>query len=329
VKDQASHNSLLILTQATKMLAEADTIQKAKDLKDLAVTAAEWAKRKGLGEEAIQYARSIALDAERKMGGMLKETERNTGGRPSKTRTQGEQVLPPTTDDLGLTRKESSRAQMLHDLPDETYQEVKSGKKGMAEVRREVRREKVLSEAPALPADKFRVIYADPPWQYNNAGVINEDNYGRAERHYPTMSISELCALPIRDLAEDNAVLFLWVTSPLLAECFEVIRAWGFQYKTSFVWDKIKHNFGHYNSVRHEFLLICTRGSCTPDDNKLFDSVQSIERSSKHSEKPEEFRDIIETLYTRGRKIELFARSVNEGWEAWGNESTIAGNGKK
>lgn len=199
-------------------------------------------------------------------------------------------------------------------------QKMESGEaKKATEAIRQVRHQG-KKEAPA-PTGKYRVIYADPPWQYGNAGAIGDtDSYGRAERHYPTMSIAELCELPIKDVAEDNAVLFLWVTSPLLEESFEVIRAWGFKYKTSFVWDKIKHNFGHYNSVRHEFLLICTRGSCTPDVGQLFDSVQTIERSDKHSQKPQEFRQIIDTLYTHGGKLELFARELFAGWEAWGNE---------
>ena len=79
------------------------------------------------------------------------------------------------------------------------------------------------------------------------------------------------------------------------------------------------HNMGHYNSVRHEFLLVCTRGSCTPDNVQLFDSVQSIERT-EHSKKPEAFRKIIETLYTNGSRIELFAREKHDGWQSWGNE---------
>lgn len=178
-------------------------------------------------------------------------------------------------------------------------------------------------ESPPLPTNKYRIVYADPPWSYGNSGIIGDDNYGHVNRHYPSMTINELCELPIKELVDDNAVLFLWVTSPILQECFDVIRAWGFRYKTSFVWDKVKHNFGHYNSVRHEFLLICTRGSCTPDNVKLFDSVQSIEKSDIHSEKPEAFREMIEALYTYGNKLELFARKQVEGWEAWGNEPNI------
>jgi len=104
--------------------------------------------------------------------------------------------------------------------------------------------------------------------------------------------------------------------------CFEVIEAWGFKYKTSFVWDKIKHNMGHYNSVRHEFLLVCTKGSCLPDNKKLFDSVLSIEKT-EHSNKPEEFRNIIDTLYIYGNRIELFARQKVDGWDSWGNDARI------
>jgi site-specific DNA-methyltransferase (adenine-specific) len=171
---------------------------------------------------------------------------------------------------------------------------------------------------------KYRVWYADPPWEYGNAGVIGEtDNYGHAARHYPTMSIDELCEMGarVKEVCEPDAVLFMWVTSPLLEECFPVIKAWGFQYKTSFVWDKIGHNYGHYNSVRHELLLVCTRGSCTPDDKTLYDSVISIEKSRTHSEKPAEFRRMIDSLYTWGNRIELFARCAADGWDAWGNEA--------
>jgi N6-adenosine-specific RNA methylase IME4 len=165
---------------------------------------------------------------------------------------------------------------------------------------------------------KYKIIYADPPWCYGNKLV---EGYGTAENHYPTMTIQELCELPIKELAEDNAVLFLWVTSPLLEECFQVIKAWGFKYKTSFVWDKVKHNMGHYNSVRHELLLICTKGSCLPDNKKLFDSVVEVERTNKHSEKPEQFREIIDTIYSCGKRIELFARKKTDKWDVWGNQT--------
>lgn len=161
---------------------------------------------------------------------------------------------------------------------------------------------------------KYRVVYADPPWSYGDKQNI--DGLGGAEKHYPTMPLSEICELPV--LTQDDAVLFLWVTSPLLEDAFKVVKAWGFKYKSSFVWDKVAHNMGHYNSVRHEFLLICTKGSCTPDVKKLYDSVVSIERT-EHSRKPKEFRDMIDTLYPVGNRLEMFAREASDGWDVWGN----------
>ena len=200
-------------------------------------------------------------------------------------------------------------------------EKVRKGEIRPAEAHRQMKSDEVKDNVQELPSGKFNVFYADPPWSYNDklSGEISE-SYGAAEKHYPSISISELKALPIKEMADENSVLFLWATSPLLPDALELSKAWGFIYKAAFVWDKIRHNMGHYNSVRHEFLLICTRGSFTPQNVKLYDSVQSIERTEKHSEKPEEFREIIETLYPKGIKIELFARKESEGWTSWGGE---------
>lgn len=166
---------------------------------------------------------------------------------------------------------------------------------------------------------KFRVIYADPPWQYDDPQ--DNPNLGGAQKHYNTMPIEDLCALPVKQIADKDAVLFLWITSPKLNLFLQLMEAWGFEYKTSFVWDKIKHNMGHYNSVRHEFLLIGGRGKSTPDLKRLYDSVISIERSEKHSEKPIDFVNMIDELYQYGDRIELFARQAKkENWYFWGNE---------
>jgi N6-adenosine-specific RNA methylase IME4 len=176
---------------------------------------------------------------------------------------------------------------------------------------------RMLQDTEIVPIDgKYRVLYADPPWSYGNTMPDYAPDQGLS---YPMMTIQELCDMPVVEAAEDDAVLFMWCTSPILEEAFKVIKAWGFEYKASFVWDKVKHNMGHYNSVRHEFLLVCTRGSCQPDTIKLFDSVVSVERG-KHSEKPEVFREMIDTLYPAGNRIELFARRQVEGWDAYGNE---------
>lgn len=220
-------------------------------------------------------------------------------------------VAIPKRDAVKIARLESDQQKVVAD-------KLASGEaKSFVDAKRLLAKENVHESVAIKTDSKYRVLYADPPWSYGNKLT---DSYGAVEHHYPTMSISELCSLPVSEIVEENAVLFLWTTSPLLHECFEVISAWGFQYKTSFIWDKVKHNMGHYNSVRHELLLVCTKGSCTPDVSKLFDSVVSIERSETHSEKPEFFREIIDTLYPYGKRIELFARKSVDGWERWGNQ---------
>jgi N6-adenosine-specific RNA methylase IME4 len=314
------------LDTARTALAEAKTMQETKVILDMAISAEVYAKRQKLGEEAIFYATAIKIEALRQLGNMLKETERNKGGnletlKNVSTSTKREPVDDiPTLQELGIDKKISSLAQKVANLSDEQIEKVKKGIT-LASTLKEYRRQKIQEEAKHVeyPKGKYRIVYADPPWNY---GDKRDGRTTGAEDHYISMTIRELCDLPIKEITEDNAVLFFWVTSPLLEECFEVIRAWGFKYKTSFIWDKIKHNMGHYNSVRHELLLVCTKGSCLPDNIKLFDSVVSVERT-EHSKKPEEFRQIIDTLYTYGNKIELFARQKTDNWESWGNDAGI------
>ena len=187
-------------------------------------------------------------------------------------------------------------------------------KKVYNEIRKQERLEQ--NKATEWPEGKYRVIYADPPWQYGD----ERSGYGGAIDHYNTMSIEELCQMPVASLAEDNAILFLWATAPLLPEALELVEAWGFTYKTNIVWDKVRPNLGNYTSVRHEHLILAVKGSGVPDNTERFDSVQTVERVGRHSEKPEEFRNIIETLYTYGNKVELFARKKIDGWVSYGNE---------
>lgn len=166
---------------------------------------------------------------------------------------------------------------------------------------------------PELPKGKYRVIYADPPWQYDNSGLAQS-----AARHYLTMSQEELCALPTGELAYERSVLFLWATSPLLPEALEVMEAWGFKYKASRVWIKNKSpGIGWFIKTRHEFLLIGVRGNGMHPSQKL-DSIFECP-VTRHSEKPQKIYEDIESSY-EGPYIELFARNKREGWETWGDE---------
>ena len=107
----------------------------------------------------------------------------------------------------------------------------------------------------------------------------------------------------------------------MLIRCAAIIEAWHFEYKAPFVWDKDRHVVGHYNSVRHELPLICTKGKCKPDVPKILRSVVKIRRTGKHSEKPAKFYEIIESLYDYGRRLELFSRSQREGCDHDGDEA--------
>ena len=172
-----------------------------------------------------------------------------------------------------------------------------------------------------LPEGKYQVIYADPPWNYTSGDQHTDTSQETVlSDHYQSMTIDELCGVPVDDLAYDDCVLFLWATSPLLEEVYDIIRAWGFDYKTSMVWDKVRHNVGNYVSVRHELLLICARGT-PPKVSKLVDSVYTEERT-EHSRKPDYFRSLIDELYPEGKRIELFARGeLPTHWDAWGDQA--------
>jgi len=178
---------------------------------------------------------------------------------------------------------------------------------------------------PPLPKGKYQVIYADPPWEYDvdlSTGATRSP-----ENNYPVMNLEELkeFSKKVKEISVDDCVLFMWITAPKLNWLNEVLEAWGFEYKTNFIWDKIKPNLGHYSSVRHEILIIAVKGNYAPlCDGKTIqsiDSVQQVEKSLRHSEKPEKFRKIIETLYPDTKKIELFARKKVDGWDTWGLEA--------
>jgi N6-adenosine-specific RNA methylase IME4 len=310
------------LREAEKALAHAVEIDQVRLVMNVAAAQEVFAKRQDLGEEVIGFAHLIKTRALGRLGELLDAMPKNQGAVKGKTGSKGKPVLDtaPTLADLGIDKKTSMVAQQLAALPEETREAIAQREETLAQARRKKRADEIRTTV-SLPDAKYRVLYADPPWSYNDKADAGSVQSGGAEMHYPSMTIKELCDLPIDPICEDHAVLFLWVTSPLLFESAAVFKAWGFRYKASFVWDKVKHNMGHYNSVRHEFLLVCTKGSCTPDVVELFDSVQSIERTT-HSTKPEEFRRIIERLYPHGRKLELFARQIVDGWDAFGNQAT-------
>jgi len=169
-----------------------------------------------------------------------------------------------------------------------------------------------------LPTGKrYPVIYADPPWRYDYA----ETESRAIENQYPTMPLDDICALPVSDLATDDAVLFLWATSPKLTEALRVVESWGFTYRTCAVWAKPQIGMGYYFRQQHELLLVATRGSLpAPPPSARPGSVITADRT-KHSAKPADFAAVIEAMYPTLPKVELFCRSPRDGWDVWGNQA--------
>lgn len=166
---------------------------------------------------------------------------------------------------------------------------------------------------------KYKVIYADPPWSYRNKRTGGSMRSGAASK-YPVMTVDEICSLPVADIADKDAVLFLWATVPMLPEALQVMKAWGFAYKTMLTWRKIMSlGMGFWFRCQTEHLLVGVRGKVRAFRCQKPNFMQL--RALGHSEKPEEFRKLIEEV-TAGMepRIELFARKYSLGWDVWGNE---------
>ena len=173
---------------------------------------------------------------------------------------------------------------------------------------------------------KYDIILCDPPWQF-----LTWSNKGKgrsAEKHYPTMQKAAIQDLPISKISSENSVLFLWATAPCLIEAIELIKAWGFTYKTvGFTWikqckksNKLFTGMGYYTRANAEFCLLATKGKVL---DRISHSVSQVIVShiEEHSKKPAEARDRITKLFGNDlKKIELFARQYADGWDCWGNE---------
>ena len=175
-----------------------------------------------------------------------------------------------------------------------------------------------------LPNKKYSVIYADPPWDFKNWSYTGEVK--NAKIHYPCMSIKDICEIPVSNIADDDCVLLMWTTDPMLEKSFDVIKSWGFTYKTmGFVWAKtnktnlgVFQGLGYWTRANPEYCLLATKGKPKRVSNDVNTLVVSDRR--EHSRKPDEMYAHIEKLLD-GPYIELFARNKKDGWDSWGNQT--------
>jgi len=244
-------------------------------------------------------------------------TDLTSAGRPAEVDTKTGPTRVHAIIEFNVSRWKVDQATKVRHAAPELFEKVYRGEMKLGKAYQIVKNSEQTQKVPEMPSGRYQVIYADPPWPYNNSGLS-----GSAENHYPTMSIEDLLKRrgDIESRVTDNAVLFLWVTSPFLPEGLKLCHEWGFEYKTSFVWIKDKSTYGKlgfYNYSQHEFLFVATRGSCLPRTGSLVPSL-IIAPKGEHSAKPEEVYEIIEAMYP-GPYLELFARKKRgANWEAWG-----------
>jgi len=193
-----------------------------------------------------------------------------------------------------------------------------SVEKALTDVRREMKREEIKTTIPnTVTNGLYDIILCDPPWRYEHV----KTNSRAIENQYPTMSLDEIKALNVP--AEENCILYMWATSPKLKEAMEVIEAWGFDYRSSAVWDKEKIGMGYWFRGQHELLLVAVKGKpSTPPEDKRYSSVIRSCRT-EHSKKPEIVYEMIESMFPYKKRIEMFARNTRYGWESWGNQVNI------
>jgi len=308
--------------KARRALREAVTVDDVKDVRDKAEAIRMYLKQSGDSLDMQNMAASLKLRAERRGGELLRDMEKHNG-RPK----NGSSVEPLS--DIGIGKTQSHRWQRLASIPETEFEAfiesttsasqelTTAGALRLAKRTEHVARDESLTQQlqdlGELENGHFATIYADPPWQYGN-----QSTRAATDNHYPTMPIDDICALPVKDIAADTALLFLWTTTSFIEPALtRVIPEWGFTYKSMIVWTKPQMGIGNYVRVSHELLLIANRGGMQTTGTSQMSWVEA--NRTKHSRKPDKFRHIVEAL-APGPRLEMFAREKFTEWSTWGNE---------
>lgn len=333
IKNEIS-TSLASISAAKNALVSASNLEDVLTIRDKAKAIQELVKARNASLETQNAAAEIRLRAERKAGEMLRKMEKNPGSK----NLGGNTMLPPKMESLGITKMQSSRWQLTSKVKESDFVQIvaecNEAKEELTQKRlldfakRTVKAEKLESEIIEQPESedgsvvddltnleqrKFGTIYADPPWQYGNQGTRASTG-----NHYNTMTLDDICNMPIESLAADDAHLHLWTTNAFLFDAKRVMEAWGFEYRSVFVWVKPQMGIGNYWRVSHEFLLLGIRGNAKRFNEHNHMSWGEYDRA-KHSAKPEQIRQTIEKV-SNGPYLELFGRKQVHGWTVFGNQ---------
>jgi N6-adenosine-specific RNA methylase IME4 len=326
--DETTDKVIALCSAARRQLAEAVTVEDLKTVRDVGEAAVRLAKsRRDVGAEAVLEGMEIVRRAERQMGAMLPEITGGRGGnKASNTVLLG---------DLGIEKMQSSRFQKIAQLPEDQFEAwIASCREDGEEMTQAaaLKLAKKLEPKAASPsideyesgavADlgelverglRYGCIYADPPWAYTNKGTRAnvEDTYKS------TMTVDEICEEPVGQLAADDCHLHLWTTNAFLFDARRVMEAWGFQYKSCFVWVKPQMGIGNYWRVSHEFMLLGLRGK--PEFRRRDCMSWGEFDRTAHSKKPAAVRRLIESV-SPGPYLELYGRETVPNWIVYGNE---------
>lgn len=343
--------SALEVERVEAHLAQCEDLDEVKQIRDQSKALLAYQQTRKVSKRGRQRFERIAFRAEIRLGELLDAVVGHEGGKPSNRNT----VL--RLEDHGIGRMESSRWQRAAALPEDIREEylarmcdedarpvtsalaelsglperdqrrIVSRATTPREVATEARRAKRMAKLGTIergnrpiPIERgpWPVLYGDPPWRYEHVKTESR----AIENHYPTMTLDEICDPKMGGLATDDAILFLWATSPKLAEAMRVLDAWRFVYRTNAVWDKGQIGMGYYFRQQHELLLVATRGQPpAPAPSERMPSVIRAPRG-RHSAKPAVFAETIERMYPSAARVELWCRGApRAGWDAWGNEA--------
>jgi N6-adenosine-specific RNA methylase IME4 len=327
--------------EARAALAKATMVDEVVDIHD-EVEHIKLYARQIKDQSLLADASAFQMRVERRLGEVLLAAKDSgyirQGARPKGPGGGPLEPIAPTLAELGVSKNLSSRAQKRASISERAFENMIEGVRhriaaGHATVidreaskeekrtRRESRERVLGMWQAALPDEKFGVIVADPEWRFEQWS--KQTGMDRAaDNHYPTSSIDVIMSRPIDRIAAPDCVLFLWATVPMLRQALATMDAWGFDYKSHFVWVKDKIGTGYWNRNKHELLLIGTKGDIpAPAMGEQLPSALEFP-AGEHSAKPEDFLRIIEEYFPTLPKIELNRRGeARPGWKAWGNEA--------
>ncbi len=331
-----AHSARLAYEQACQLLAEACRVEQAKEVRNQADAVRHWARQAGNRQLEID-AVEIRFRAERRIGEMMLILPRARGKRTD-LRLREADVGPLTLKEHGISHHQAERARYLASLPLNTFNERLAERRQQLLKARDLRVPLTLAEGKSVARARchatlaqrtrafpgrpsYNLVLADPPWSFKPWSDDTGSDRSAAN-HYAVMTTAEIAALPVPAIAAPDCILFLWATAPMLFEAGDVLRAWGFEYRTGAVWDKVHFGTGYIFRNQHEHLLYAVRGK-PPAPEVVRSSVITAKRG-KHSAKPEAALQLIEAAYPELPKIELFRRGPpRPGWDAWGNEAEL------